>query len=54
MTRGYKQKQTEHTARRAALLFEREQQSDQRIADEERRHSDMVAKTALLREQRLA
>ena len=41
-------------ARRAALLFEREQQSDQRVADEEQRHSDMLDKTARLREQRLA
>jgi hypothetical protein len=33
-------------AKRAAALFERQQQSDRRVADEEKRHSDMVAKTA--------
>jgi rubrerythrin len=35
-------------------LLEREQISDERVADEERRHSNMLAKTARLREQRLA
>ena len=35
-------------------LFERQQESDRRVADEEKRHSDMLAKTARLREQRLA
>jgi len=41
-------------AKRAALLFERQQQSEQRVADEKKRHGDMIAKTARLREQRLA
>ena len=41
-------------ARRAALLFERQQESDRRIAEEGKRHSDMLAKTTRLREQRLA
>ena len=42
------------TTKRAALLFERQQQSDRRIAEEGKRHSDMLAKTTRLREQRLA
>ena len=41
-------------AKRAAVLLERQLQSEQRVADEEKRHGDMVAKTARLREQRLA
>ena len=40
--------------KRAAQLFERQQDSDRRIVEEENRHSDMLAKTARLREQRLA
>jgi hypothetical protein len=40
-------------AKRAAVLFERQQQSERRVTDEENRHSDMVAKTARLRKQRL-
>jgi hypothetical protein len=35
-------------------VFERQQQSARRLADEEKRHSDMVTKTARLREQCLA
>ena len=41
------------SAKRLANLFERQQQIEQRVADEEKRHSDMVAKTARLRKQRL-
>jgi hypothetical protein len=41
-------------AKRAADLFERQQQSERRVTDEEKRLNDMVAKTARLREQRLA
>ena len=41
-------------AKRAANPFERQQQSERRVTDEEKRHNDMVAKTARLREQRLA
>ena len=41
-------------AKRAALLLERQRQSARRVADEERRHSDMISKTARLRRQRLA
>jgi hypothetical protein len=41
-------------AKRAAQLFERQQDSDRRIVEEEKRHSDMLAKTTRLREQRLA
>ena len=41
-------------AKRAAQLFERQQASDRRIAEEEKRHNDMVTKIARLREQRLA
>ena len=42
------------TAKCAALLLERQRQSDRRLADEKQRHSDMVAKTARLRKQRVA
>jgi hypothetical protein len=35
-------------AKRAVQLFERQQDSDRRIAEEEKRHSDMVTKTARL------
>ena len=47
-------RQLDVAARRAALLFERQQESDRRIAEEGKRHSDMLAKTTRLREQRLA
>ena len=40
-------------AKRAANVFDRQQQSEQRVADEEKRHSDMIAKTARLRKLRL-
>ena len=49
-----KQIQLKQAAKRAAQMFERQQQTDRRIAEEEKRHSDMVAKTTRLREQRLA
>ena len=49
-----KQIQLKQAAKRAAQMFERQQQTDRRIAEEEKRHSDMVAKTSRLREQRLA
>ncbi len=49
-----KQIQLKQAAKRAAQLFERQQQTDRRIAEEEKRHSDMLAKTTKLREQRLA
>jgi hypothetical protein len=42
------------SAKRAANLFERQHQSERRVTDEERRHSNMLSKTARLREQRLA
>jgi hypothetical protein len=51
---GTKQERLAQKSRRAALDLERVQQNEQRIADEERRHRDMVAKTTRLREQRLA
>jgi hypothetical protein len=54
MTSESKQIRLGEAARRAALLFERAQQSGRRIADEEKRHGDMLAKTVRLREQRLA
>jgi hypothetical protein len=54
MTSVKKQQGLDVAARRAARLLEREQISDQRVADEERRHSNMLAKTTRLREQRLA
>jgi hypothetical protein len=41
-------------AKRAAQLFERQQDGDRCIAEGEKRRSDMVTKTARLREQRLA
>jgi hypothetical protein len=47
-------RRSEVAARRAALLFERQQESDRRIAEETKRHSAMLTKTARLREQRLA
>ena len=47
-------RRSEVAARRAARLFERQQESDQRVAEEGKRHSDMLAKTTRLREQRLA
>jgi hypothetical protein len=53
MTSVKKQQALDAAAKRAARLFEREQQSGQRIAEEERRHSNMLSKTARLREQRL-
>jgi phage shock protein A len=40
--------------KRAAALIERQKDSDRRVADEEKRHRDMRAKTARLRKQRLA
>jgi hypothetical protein len=46
-------RRSEVAARRAALLFERQQESDRRIAEEGKRHNDMLAKTTRLREQRL-
>lgn len=49
-----KQIQLKQAAKRAAQLFERQQQTDRRIAEEEKRHSEMLAKTTRLREQRLA
>jgi hypothetical protein len=54
MTSVKKQQGLDAAAKRAARLLEREQISDQRVADEERRHSNMLAKTTRLREQRLA
>ena len=48
-----KQIQLKQAAKRAAQMFERQQQTDRRVAEEEKRHSDMVAKTTRLREQRL-
>ena len=54
MTCVKKQQGLDAAARRAALLFERQQESDRRIAEEGKRHSDMLAKTTRLREQRLA
>jgi hypothetical protein len=54
MTSVKKQQGLDAAAKRAARLLEREQISDQRVADEERRHSNMLAKTARLRDQRLA
>ena len=54
MTSVKKQQTLDAAAKRAARLLEREQISDQRVADEERRHSNMLAKTARLRKQRLA
>jgi hypothetical protein len=53
MTSVKKQQGLDAAAKRAARLLEREQISDQRVADEERRHSNMLAKTARLRDQRL-
>jgi hypothetical protein len=47
-------RQLDRAAKRAALLFERQQESDRRIAEEGKRHSDMLAKTTRLRKQRLA
>jgi hypothetical protein len=47
-------RRSEFAARRAALLFERQQESDRSIAEERKRHSDMLAKTTRLRKQRLA
>lgn len=41
-------------AKRAAQPFERQQDGDRCIAEGEKRRSDMVTKTARLREQRLA
>ena len=41
-------------AKRAARLFERQQESERRVVDEEKRHTDMRAKTTRLRKQRLA
>jgi hypothetical protein len=47
-------RQSNVAAKRAAQLFQRQQDSDRRISEEEKRHNDMLAKTARLREQRLA
>jgi hypothetical protein len=41
-------------AKRAADVFGRQQQSERRITDEEKRHSEMLAKIARLRKLRLA
>jgi hypothetical protein len=54
MTSVKKQQGLDAAAKRAARLLERQQIIDQRVADEERRHSNMLAKTTRLREQRLA
>ena len=54
MTDPIQQRRLDHAARRAALLFERQRDSAERVAAEESRHNAMVAKTARLREQRLA
>ncbi len=40
--------------KRAAAVMERQKDSDRRVADEEKRHRDMRAKTARLRKERLA
>ena len=40
--------------KRAAALIERQKDSERRVADEEKRHRDMRAKTARLRKERLA
>jgi hypothetical protein len=50
----YAKRQIEIAAKRAALIFQHQQIIDRRIAEEEKRHSDMLSKTARLREQRLA
>ncbi len=47
-------RQPDVAAKRAAQLFQRQRDSDRRISEEEKRHSDMLAKTARFREQRLA
>lgn len=49
-----KQIQLKQAAKRSAVLFERQQIIDRRVAEEEKRHSDMLSKTARLRKQRLA
>jgi hypothetical protein len=41
-------------AKRVADIFERQQQSERRVSDEEKRHSDIVAKTTRLRALRFA
>jgi hypothetical protein len=55
MTRGTKlDEMLKRNARRAFLEEERVQQSEQRVIDEEKRQAANAAKTAKLREQRLA
>ena len=55
MTRGTKlDEMLKRNTRRAFLEEERVQQSEQRVIDEEKRQAANAAKTAKLREQRLA
>jgi hypothetical protein len=55
MTRGTKlDEMLKRNARRAFLQEERVQQSERRVIDEENRQATNAAKTAKLREQRLA
>jgi len=51
MTSATRKEQTERAAKRGAAEL---QFAQYRLADEEQRHSDMLDKTARLREQRLA
>ena len=54
MSQSTRQQELARKARNAFLKDERERQIDQRIADEAKRQADTAAKTARLRELRLA
>jgi hypothetical protein len=54
MSHGTKQDELARKARQAFLKEERDHQVEQRIADEAKRQTDTAAKTAKLRELRLA
>jgi hypothetical protein len=54
MSQSTRQQELTRKARNAFLKDERDRQIDQRIADEAKRQADTAAKTARLRELRLA
>jgi hypothetical protein len=54
MSDGTKQDELARKARKHFLADERARDIEQRVENEKRRHGEMVAKTARLREQRLA
>ena len=53
MSSASKQIKLDQATKRAADFFQRQQRSERRVVEEEKRHSDMIAKTARLRKQRL-